>query len=607
MEMDKNLRNTQIADLLKAIAASYEIKDADKNRFRIIAYENAATAVEHLSSEAKDLWDEGKLDDVSGIGKSIESHLGEIFTKGRSKHFEEVLKDIPRSVFKMIEVSGIGPKTAIKLAEELKISDKKPLEDLLKKAEKGRIRELDGFGEDSERSIIQSIKEVEGRENRMLLNYAEEKANELIEYMKKDKNTVKADVLGSLRRKSSTVGDIDISVATKNKQQTLQYFTEYKNANRVLGKGEASASIILPGDKQVDLKVSDIDSYGALLQHFTGSKHHNIALREYAQKKDLSLSEYGIREIKKQKSESKKKDKNSKLIKFKSENDFYEYLGMEWIPPELREDRGEIKAAKENMLPNLIEIKDIKADLQIHSDFDIETSHDLGQSTMEDIVKKADELDYEYVAFTEHNPSQKGHDDKDFLKILRNKKDLVDELNDKLKVSSGSCKKVFNSLEIDILPDGSLPVPDSALELLDFALISIHSSFSYNKNKMTDRVLKAFSHPKAKIFAHPTARKINERESIELDWDKIFQFSLDNKKWIEINADPMRLDLPDFLVKEAVEKGVKLTMGTDAHYVTHMDNMKYAVYVARRGWATINDIINTTSLNEFTEMICDIK
>jgi DNA polymerase (family 10) len=222
---------------------------------------------------------------------------------------------------------------------------------------------------------------------------------------------------------------------------------------------------------------------------------------------------------------------------------------------------------------------------------------------MDVILEKANELGYEYIAFTEHNPSQKGHNEQDFVEILKRKKEKVDKLNGSLGKKSGSCKKVFNSLEIDILPDGSLPVSDKAMETLDFALISIHSGFNYGKRKMTERVLRAFSHPKSKIFAHPTGRKLNERESIELDWEKIFEFCKVNKKWVEINADPMRLDLPDFLVKEALESGVKLTMGTDSHYVVHMDNMKYAVYVARRGWAEKEDIINTCSLNDFEKMI----
>jgi DNA polymerase (family 10) len=337
--------------------------------------------------------------------------------------------------------------------------------------------------------------------------------------------------------------------------------------------------------------VQEPDSYGSLLQHFTGSKHHNIALREYAIKHDMSLSEYGIK-------------KKGKMVKCTSEEEFYKTLGMEWIPPELREDSGEIEAALNHKLPKLVELFDVKADLQIHSDFDVETSHDLGESSMEEIIKQGSAQGYEYLAFTEHNPSQSGHTEKQTVEILKKKSEKIEQLNYSLRKSGKKgVQKVFNSLEIDILPDGKLPVPNEGLETLDFALVSIHSSFSLDRATMTRRVLSALSHPKVKIFAHPTARKLNEREGIELNWPEIFDFCLKNRKWIEINADPMRLDLPDTLVREAVKKGVKLTLGTDAHHKDGLRNMEFGVSVARRGWATDSDIINTRSLSEFEKLL----
>jgi DNA polymerase (family 10) len=279
-------------------------------------------------------------------------------------------------------------------------------------------------------------------------------------------------------------------------------------------------------------------------------------------------------------------------------------LGLTYIQPELREDTGEIEAARQGKLPKLVELKDVKADLQIHSDFDIETSHDLGESSMEEIVKKGNELKYEYLAFTEHNPSQKGHNEKQIMEILKRKREKIDKLNYSIKNSHrGSVQKVFNSLEIDILPDGRLPVPEEGLQILDFALVSIHSSFDLNRDLMTKRVLSALSHPKVKIFAHPTARKLNEREGVELNWPEIFEFCLKNGKWIEINCDPMRLDLPDTLVKEAVKCGVKLTFGTDAHHKDGLNNMYFGVSVARRGWAEARDIINTRPLIEFEKLL----
>ncbi|MBU0569459.1 DNA polymerase III, partial [Patescibacteria group bacterium] len=324
--------------------------------------------------------------------------------------------------------------------------------------------------------------------------------------------------------------------------------------------------------------------------------HHNIALREYAQKKGLSLSEYGIR--------TKNKAQRTKVKKFNDEEGFYKYLGLKWISPELREDAGEIEAAIQDKLPNLVQTSDIKADLQIHSDFNIETSHDLGESSMKDVVNKADKLGYEYIAMTEHNPSQSGHSDRQIMDLLKRKKNKIEEINSSLKISVKKYfKRVFNSLEIDILPNGQLPISDKTLELLDFALVSIHSSFKQNRDKMTKRVLDGLNHPKVKIFAHPTGRKLNKREGVELDWPKIMDFCKNNNKWLEINADPMRLDLPDVLVKDAVDAEVLLTLGTDAHHTDMMDNMRYGVYVARRGWAEKANIVNTRSLNEFEEML----
>jgi len=597
------MTNLEIAELLRAVAAAYQLKNADKNKFKIIAYQRAADAVEHASSELKDLWDDKKLEEVPGIGKSIAEHLDELFRTGKSKHFEEVMEGLPPSMFDLMKVPGVGAKTGYKISEKFKSKFKKgnSIKTLENLAKSGEIAKLEGFGEESQSDILKAIEEIKGRTRRLLLPYASQIADSLVEWLKTEPSVKEAVALGSLRRKAATVGDIDIAVATNNPQKVMEHFTKYPKAQRVLEKGEASASIIVPGDIQVDLMVQSPDSFGALLQHFTGSKHHNIALREYARSlsPSLSLSEYGIRI-------------SEKLRKFTTEEEFYKFLGLDYIPPELREDSGEIEASKDHRLPHLVELKDIKADLQIHSDFDIETSHDLGVSSAEEVVGKANELGYEYIAFTEHNPSKSGHTDSQIIDILKRKREVIDKLNLKLKRKSvktndvnsySRIQKVFNSLEIDIMPDGSLPVPEAGLELLDFALVSIHGSFKMPREQMTKRVLSALAHPKVKIFAHPTARKLNEREGVELNWPEIFDFCKSKSKWLEINSDPMRLDLPDTLVHEAVKFGVKLSMGTDAHHKDNMDFMQFGVSVARRGWAQKDDIVNCLSLSEFEEVI----
>ena len=534
------------------------------------------------------------------MGKSIAEHLDEIFRNGKSKHFEEVMKGLPPAMFELMKVPGIGAKTSFKLTRELGIKDSKNAISQLEKAvKKGKVRNIEGFGEQSEESLEKSIKETKERTVRIILPYAQKIADDIIAWVKNDKNVQRADALGSLRRKASTVGDIDIAASSKNPIETINHFTKYPNATRVLEKGERTAGIIVAGGKQVDLMVEKPEAYGALLQHFTGSKHHNIALRELALKRNLSLSDYGIYF----------KTKNRKTLKkIETEEEFYKTLGMDWIPPELREDTGEIDMALKHNLPDLVQLSEVKADLQIHSSFDIETSHDLGESSMEEVINKANSLGYEYVAFTEHNPSKSGHNETQTVEILKRKCEKVDKINYSLRTASARnelrrVKKVFNSLEIDILPNGKLPVSDKGMETLDFALVSIHSSFRQNRVDMTRRVLSAMSHPKVKIFAHPTGRKLGAREGIDLDWEKIFDFCLKNNKWLEINADPMRLDLPDFLVRDAVKLGVKLTFGTDSHHIDSMDNMVFGVSVARRGWATKKDIVNTLSLEDFEKVL----
>ncbi len=592
MKTSKNITNIELAELLRNIAASYKLKDPSKYKFQTIAYERAADAIEHLSSEAKDLFDEGKLEEIPAIGKSIANHLSEIFKTGKSKHFESLLDDIHPAIFELIKIPGIGPKTAQKLTLELNISSKDPISQLEILAKEGKIEKLENFGKDSQEEILKNVSEHKKKPKaRLLLPKAENIAEMIIAWMKKNKHTESADPLGSLRRRASTVGDIDISVATKNPKKVIDHFTNYPKKTRVLKKGDTKASIICPGNIQIDLMTQSPNSYGSLLQHFTGSKHHNIALREHAIKKGLSLSEYGIK-------------KHGNLKKYRTEKDFYKALGMDLIPPELREDTGELEAALNHKLPVLIEEKDIISDLHIHSDFNIETSHDYGESSMQELTNLASNLGYEYIAFTEHNPSQRGHTEKEIVEILKLKREKVEKLNYSISRNERNrVQKVFNSLEIDILPDGTLPLKDKSLETLDFALVSIHSSFKLSREKMTQRVLRALSHPKVKIFAHPTARKINHREGVELNWEKIFDFCLKNNKWIEINASPMRLDLPDFLVREATKLGIKLTLGTDSHHKDHLKYMKYAVSVARRGWATKKDVINTKTLNNFEKLL----
>ena len=601
--MKNDFSNKAIAALLKSVSAAYEAKNGDK--FKIIAYDRAASSIEHASNEIKDLWDEGRLADLPGIGKNIASYLDEFFKTGHVKHFEKVFQGLPPAMFSLLPIPGIGAKTALKLVKELKIDNPKTaIADLKKNGLKGKIRLIPGFGKQSEADILAGIEEYFSRTQRMLLPEADAIAQKIIAWLKEASVIQRIEPLGSLRRMVSTVGDIDIAVATNKPQEAIKHFLRYPGKIRTLEAGETTATILIRGGVHIDLMVQPVSSFGALLQHFTGSKHHNIALREYALQKQYSLSEYGIKSL---------KEKNkAKRYEFSSEESFYNFLGLAFIPPELREDTGEIEAAlrtaqgQPNGLPKLVELEEIRGDLHIHSNFPIETSHDLGEASMEEIVNKARELRYEYVGFCEHNPSISKHSPEQIVNLIRLKKEAVDKLNSSCeKRTNNVFVRSLNGLEIDIRPDGNLAVPPEVFKYLDYAIASIHSSFELSKDKMTSRVLKALANPKIKIFGHPTGRKIGYREGYELDWDKIFSFCLENQKILEINAWPDRLDLPDVLVREAVKRGVKMIINTDSHALYQMDLMRFGVAVARRGWAEKTDIVNTLCYDKIEKLLLD--
>jgi DNA polymerase (family X) len=603
--MVKDFTNKEIAVLFKAVSAAYEIKG--ENPFQVIAYDRAASSIESLSSDIKDLWDDNKLNDVPGIGSSMTGHLDELFKTGKVKHFEDLFKNLPKGMFVLIPIPGIGAKIAYRLASEFGLDNPKTsVSQLLKLAKEGKIRNLEGFGEQSEKEIIKNIEQFQKRSDRMLLPEADLIAQSIIKWLHECPEVARVEPLGSLRRMVTTIGDIDIAVASNNPQKVIQHFLNYPRKVRQIEAGENTASILVGDGKQIDLMIQPVESFGALLQHFTGSKLHNIALREYALKKGLSLSEYGIKKMVNGKcppaKASLKRLRAGLMVNYSSEEKFYQALGLEWIPPELREGTEEIDLAKRNQLPKLVELSDIKGDLHIHSNFPIETSHDEGFNTMEEVIKKAVDLNYEYIAFTEHNPSFSQHTQKQTLEILKRKREQIVKIVRENRVNNIPIH-IFNSLEVDIRPDGDLSISEEAFEYLDFAIVSVHSSFNLDKNKMTSRVLKGLSHPKALIFGHPTGRKLNEREGIELDWDQILNFCAENSKVLEINAWPDRLDLPDNLIKEAVKRKVKMIINTDSHEISQMGLMKYGVAMARRGWAQKEDILNTLSYGKIKNII----
>lgn len=583
------MTNAQIATILRNVAAAYSIKDENKFRFQIIAYQRAADAIESSTSEVKDLLKENKLESLPGVGPSIRQHLEELIKTGKVKHFDWVTKGIPESVFPLLDIPTFGPKKAYKLVSEFSLKNPMTvINDIEKIAKEGKIALLEGFGEKSQQDIFQAITEYKSgraKTKRMALPFASQLADKVRKYLKKSKAVIDVRPLGSLRRMVSTIGDIDFAVATDHPKEVIKHFIAYPYKERIIEQGPTSASILVSGGKQIDLIVQSPDAFGSLLQHFTGSKGHNIKLREHALKLGMSVSEKGIK-------------KDGKMIYFNTEEKFYKALGLQWIPPEMREDKGEIELAETHKLPKLVDLSDIKGDFHIHSNYPIEPSHDMGENSMENMLEIAKELGYEYLGFSEHNPSVSKHTSQQIYSILTRRKNKIEQLNKSKKYI-----RVINLLELDILSSGKLAIDEKALSMIDSALVSIHSNFSMDKETMTKRVLDGFSHPKAKIFSHPTGRLLNERQGYELDYEKIFEFCIKHNKALEINAWPVRLDLPDTLVFEAIKQGVKFVIDTDSHATWQMDMMKYGVAVARRGWAKKSDILNTMPYNDLVQWL----
>lgn len=571
------ISNAKIAKILRNVAAAYTIKKIG-NIFQIRAYENAADSVEQSTAEVYDLWQEGNLDQVPGIGESIKGYLDELFKKGSIKHFEEVEKGIDKVVFDLLDIPGVGPKTAEKIAE-LGVSD---IDDLKKKLKNGELVKK-GFSSKFAQSIMGGLHELNQRGNRMLLPYAAAQAEKILAYLKKSKGVIDTHPLGSLRRMVATVGDLDFSASSNEPKKVVDYFCKLPGSVQILDRGENKASLVLQSGVRVDLLVGEPASYGALLQHFTGSKLHNIQLRTYAQEKGYSLSEYGLK-------------KNNRQQATGTEEEFYKLLGMQTPPPELREDTGEIEAALRHNLPELVEFSDIKGDLHLHSNFPIErSSHAPGVDSIEDIIKKAEELDYKFVGISDHSPSFNLSKGKIIASVEKRTK-FIQSLKKRTKSI-----RVLNGLEIDILGDGNLSVPDEVLQTLDYCIAGIHSGHRGSKDEITKRLMAALNNPHINIISHPTNRLLNGRDSSDADWETVFKLAAKNKKLLEINAYPNRLDLRDDLVRQALKYGVKFIINTDAHEVSQMDNMRFGVAVARRGWASAKDVVNSWDWTEFVK------
>ncbi|NMB91846.1 DNA polymerase/3'-5' exonuclease PolX [candidate division WWE3 bacterium] len=575
----KRLSNKEVVTTLKEILAAMEVKGV--NPFRIRAYQNAVSILDNLTVSIYDLWQNKRIREIPGVGEGIESHLNELFSTGKVQEFENIKEDLPEGMFSLIGLRGVGAKRAFKLAVSFKLNDRKTALDKLKdNAQKGNVRTLEGFGEKIEKAILEAIEEQKMTKNskvRFLLPQAEQIVNRITSYMKKCKYVDEIEAAGSFRRRNPTIGDLDIPVSTTNSKETIKYFLKFPEIGEVLVTGDKKASVVLKNDVQVDLRVSTPQAYGSMLQYFTGSKQHNIILRNYALNKGMSLSEYGIK-------------KGGITKEFSNEKDFYNEIGLPYIPPEIRHGNYEIEAADKNKLPKLINLKDIKGDMHMH------TILSDGVNTIEEMVEAAAMLGYEYIGISDHAPSIQSRGLGTVLKIVndtRRKINEINELQDKVKVLYG--------YEVNILVDNTLGLPDDILNNLDYVIAGVHASFNQDKKTVTERILTAMENPYVNIISHPSGRMLNERDPIDPDWNKIFDTARDKNIILEINGQPSRLDLPDDLIKSAIEWGVKLIIGSDAHSTDELLFMKYGIENARRGWASKDNILNTLSYERFVK------
>ncbi len=585
------ITNAEVAQTLRRVAAVFDVKDHD--RYRTIAYQNAANAIENLTISAHDLYEQGKLDEIPAVGEALASHLKELFHTGKVRHFDHELKRVPAGMFALMTVRGVGPKTAYKIATKFKLeSEKTALSQVKKLIQSGKLAQLPGMGKKSQEKIKASIESSFVKDKRMLFSEAVPIADKFLDYVRQLKGVVTAEPLGSLRRHVATVGDIDLGIAADEPEKVRQEVLKYDQIDKVISSGESMTRVQLKTGHELDFKQCTPQEWPSLLHHFTGSKLHNIALRSYSLEKHLSVSEEGIKNL-----------KTKKNFLPKDEKELYAHLGLPYIPPELREGEEELEYAKKNKIPRLVELTDIRGDFHLHSDNDYQSSHDLGISPMSEYLDRARELHYEYLGFSDHNPRRELSVADKKKTLEARKKYLLTQYHEYEKRVKTRVPKLLIGLEIDIRSSGELALEDELLPDLDYAIVSVHNAFDLSKEENTNRLIKALSHPKAIFLGHPTARKLNARPGINVDWEKIITFCRANSKILEVNATPDRLDLPDDLVKMAVRAGVKVCINTDSHQVAHLEFMKYGVWTARRGWSQKNDVLNTYGFDELKKVL----
>ncbi|MEM4232933.1 MAG: DNA polymerase/3'-5' exonuclease PolX [Thermoplasmata archaeon] len=562
--------NEQVAAIFYEVA---DILDLQGVPFKPNAYRRAARAIEELDEDISKLAAEGRLREIPGVGESVAKKIQEILKTGQLSFLNKLRAQIPKGLLELLSVPDVGPKTAMLLNRELGISN---LEDLKRAIAEHKLRNLKGFGEKSEQRILRGIQTLEAKAGRMLLGEAYPVATAYVEYLKRTGKADKVSPAGSLRRGKETVGDIDILVGDDDPEEVLEAFVSYPEVDKVLMRGPTKSSVVLKNGIQVDIRVVSPESYGAALLYFTGSKDHNVVLRSMGVSMGMKLNEYGLFDR-----------VTGKMLAGRTEEEVYRALGLDWIPPELREVSGEVEAAKAGKLPHLVEYEDIRGDLHAHTDWSD------GAGSIEQMADAAIALGYEYLAITDHTQSLKianGLTPERLADQVKAVRRLQDRLGKRLTLLAGT--------EVDIKADGSLDLPRTALKELDIIVGSVHSRFRMEKSEMTERVVKAIESGWIDVLGHPTGRIIGARDPYELDFDRVLEAARESSVALEVNCFPDRLDLRDSHCRLARDAKVKVALGTDAHRSEQLGYMKLGVITARRGWMEKGDVLNALTSKE---------
>jgi DNA polymerase (family 10) len=565
------MNNAEIAKVFEDIADFLELKG--ENVFKIRAYQRAARAINHLPKEIEVMVGLGEdLKAIPGVGEAIARKITELLTTGKLEYYEKLRAEFPPGISTLLTIPGIGPKTAMKLSSELGIQSIDELEQAIKD---GRVAGLFRMGDRTAENILRQIQMVRHKDMRIPIGEAQPIVDHIIDALKTIPGVKNLTPAGSVRRFKETVGDIDLMGTADDPEAVILALVRLPLVKQVLAQGPTKASVIATNGLQVDLRFVEHDSFGSLLQYFTGSKEHNIILRERAVKQGLKLSEYGITDR-----------TTDRLEKFASEEAFYRRLGLQYIPPEIREAMGEIERAEQGTIPELVELSDIRGDLHVHTDWSD------GQNTLEEMANAAIKLGYEYLLITDHSAGLGVAHGLDRERLNRQLEEIA-ALNRRF-----SGFRLLAGAEVDIRADGRIDAPEDMLSRLDVVVGAVHSSMGQSKERMTRRILGAISNPHIDIIAHPTCRLIGEREPSEVDLEAVFRAAVEHGKALEINAMPSRLDLKDIHAYRARELGVKLVISTDAHQAEHLQLMRFGVGVARRAWCEAEDILNTRPLAE---------